>query len=87
LQFRRLGANWPSQQISEAPSCIDPGTADAMAGQSYVRAALQTSRWNFQHVIRHARIGTSETIENVVEWKCGMLATRFAGIEEVAQVL
>ena len=41
----------------------------------------------FEHVIRDARIGTRHPIENVLEWKSGIFATGFAGIEEVAQVL
>jgi hypothetical protein len=40
--------------------------------------ALQASRRNFRDVIRHARIGTRQPIEDVVEWHLGGIATGFA---------
>ena len=30
--------------------------------------AIRTFRWRFQNVIRHARIGSGDAVENIIEW-------------------
>ena len=43
--------------------------------------ALQAGR-HFQNVIRDARIGARQAVENVVEWNIGLLTTRFAACDD-----
>jgi hypothetical protein len=45
--------------------------------------ALQASRRRFQKVIRHARIGTRESIENALKWQFCIFATGFAAGDQV----
>jgi hypothetical protein len=48
---------------------------------------LQTPRRHLKYVIRHVRIGTRQPIENVVEWKLGIVATSFVASDHALRFL
>ena len=50
------------------------------------RPTLQTPGRHFQNVIRHARIGTRQLIQNVVEGDFGILATGFVAGDHTSQL-